>query len=203
MVRVWALAGGFFLILLVLFLGESFFGENTLKFGAVMIGTGFAAAYLPGGVALSRGIYLFVGVLLAAVGFLVGSLAFADTPQGVFMGGVVPLVLAAIISMWSRKQEVFITIMLGAGALTAFYTTSFFTDPQGINYQLPIVLGGVMAPLGFAYLVAAIFKTYFPSKPKEATPEPGAEPLADAPAGSDSVASDDPTRESNDLIPMS
>lgn len=203
MVRVWALAGGFFLILLVLFLGESFFGENTLKFGAVMIGTGFAAAYLPGGVALSRGIYLFVGVLLAAVGFLIGSLAFADNPQGVFMGGVVPLVLAAIVAMWSRKQEVFITIMLGAGALTAFYTTSFFTDPQGINYQLPIVLGGVMAPLGIAYLVAAIFKTFVPNKPKEVAAEPVEQPLADAPAGSDASTSADSTKDSNDLISLS
>lgn len=203
MVRVWALAGGFFLILLILFIGVDFFGENALKFGAVMIGTGFAAAYLPGGVALSRGIYLFVGVLLAALGFLIGSLAFADNPKGVFMGGAVPLILAAIVAMWSRKQEVFITIMLGAGALTAFYTTSFFTDPQGINYQLPIVLGGVMAPLGMGYLVAAIFKVFYPSKPKQKAADAPAQPLADAPAGSEASSAADSTQSTNDLIPLS
>ena len=191
MARVWALAGGFFLIMLILLLGFDFFGETSLKFGAVSVGTGIAVAYLPGGVALSRGIYLFVGVLLGALGFLAGSLAFADDPRGIFMGGLVLLLLSAIIAMWSRKQEVFITLMLGAGALTAAFTTTFFADPQGITYQLPITLGAVMAPLGLGYLMGAVLNTFFPSKPKEATNEAPPEPVEDAPS------------ESNELIPMS
>lgn len=189
--RVWALAGGFFLILLILFLGYGFFGETALKFGAVSIGSGIAAAYLPGGVALSRGIYLFVGALLGALGFLVGSMAFADDPRGIFMGGALPLILAAFVAMWSRKQEVFITLMLGAGALTAAYTTTFFTDPQGITYALPIVIGAVLAPLGLGYLIGTLFNTFFPSKPKEEKAEATPEPVVDAPEKTD------------DLIPMS
>lgn len=172
MLRVWASAVGFLLTLLFIYLLVGFFGETSLKFAAVLVGAGFATAYLPGGIALSRAIYLFVGVLIGSLGFLAGAMLFPDTDRGIFFGGCVPVIVSTIVAMWSRKQEVFVTLMIGAGAVTAVYTTSFFTDPQGINYQLPLAIGGTIAPLGIGYLVAALIKTFLPNKPKESADNP-------------------------------
>lgn len=175
--RVWVLAGGLVLVCLIVYLGAGFFGDESLKFVSVLAGAGAAAAYLPGGVALSRAIYLFAGVLIGATGFLAGAMAFPDNNTGVFFGAVVPIVLSALISMWSRKPEVFITMMLGAGALAAYYTEAFFLDPQGINYALPIALGGVIAPLGLGYLFAAVIRTFLPSPKPQPEPVVGPEPV--------------------------
>ena len=168
--RVWALAGGLIVVCLIIYLGVGFFGDESLKFVSVLVGAGAAAAYLPGGVALSRAIYLFVGVLVGAMGFLAGAMAFPDNNTGVFFGAIVPIIVSALISMWSRRPEVFLTLMLGAGSLAAYYTEAFFLDPQGINYALPIAIGGVLAPLGLGYLFAAVIRTFLPASAPQTPP---------------------------------
>jgi len=173
--RVWALAGAVFVACLIMLLGVGFFGEDSLKFAGVIIGSGAVAAYLPGGVALSRAVYLFVGVLIGALGFGMGAMLFPDTVNGVFLGAIVPVLLAGIITMWSRKPEAFLTMLLGSGSMAAFYTTAFFSDPQSINYSLPIAIGGVIAPLGLGYLAGALIQTVLPSK----TGHEPAEPITD------------------------
>lgn len=199
MLRVWALAVVTAIGCLIVYLGVGFFGDDALKFSSVVVGAGAAAAYLPGGVALSRAIYLLVGTLAGALGFAAGAMAFPDNNRGVFFGALVPILLSAIIAMWSRKQEVFITLMLGAGAFGASYTTAFFTDPQSLNYTLPIALGQVIVTLGIGYLLAAIVKTFLPSKPKEAKKDEAATaPVDDAPAAS-AEASEAPSDNESEL----
>lgn len=183
--RVWALAGGLIVVCLIIYLGVGFFGDESLKFVSVLIGAGAAAAYLPGGVALSRAIYLLVGVLVGALGFLAGAMAFPDNNTGVFLGAVVPIVVSALIAMWSRKPEVFLTLMLGAGSLAAYYTEAFFLDPQGINYALPIAIGGVIAPLGLGYLFAATIRIFLPA---QSAPKP---PVGEVPEGDPIAPVDD------------
>ena len=179
MVRVWALAGALIVVCFIFLAGVGFFGEDSLKFAGVIIGSGAVAAYLPGGVALSRAVYLFVGVLIGALGFGLGAMAFPDTTTGVFLGAIVPIVIAAIITMWSRKPEAFLTMLMGSGSMAAYYTTAFFTDPQSINYSLPIAIGGVVAPLGLGFLAAALIQTILPSQTGKETAEPTNEPTTD------------------------
>jgi hypothetical protein len=195
--RVWALAGAIFIVLVIFVSAAGFFGEDTLKFAGVIVGAGAVAAYLPGGVALSRAVYLFVGAIVGAVGFGLGAMAFPDTVFGGFLGAVFPVLVAAIVTMWSRKPEAFLTMLLGSGALGAYYTTAFYADPQSINYSLPIAIGAVVAPLGLGYLAGALIQTVLPSKtgreeaeltpdpspPKPLEPEPQNLPLADLSAG--------------------
>ncbi len=177
--RVWALAGALFVVCLIFLLGVGFFGEDSLKFAGVIIGSGAVAAYLPGGVALSRAVYLFVGVLIGALGFGMGAMLFPDTATGVFLGAILPIVIAGIITMWSRKPEAFLTMLMGSGSMAAYYTTAFFTDPQSINYSLPIAIGGVLAPLGLGYLAGALIQTLLPSQTGKESAAPVTEPTDD------------------------
>lgn len=167
MLRVWALAFALVVGCTIVYFANGFLGENAVKFASVTIGAAAAAAYLKGGVALSRAIYLLVGALLGALGFGIGAMALSDNVWGVYVGAIIPIVIAAIIAMWSKKQEVLLTLVLGIGAFGAAFTTQFFTDPQGINYTLPITLGQTIFLLGIGYFLAAITRTFFGSQPKD------------------------------------
>lgn len=162
MIRIWVLAVALAAGCTIIMVGVNFFGADTLKFSAVAIGAAAAAVYLPGGVALSRVVYLFVGTLLGSLGFVIGAVALSDNNLGVYFGGVIPIFLAAIVGMWSRKPEVLLTLVLGIGAFSGAYTTTFFTDPQSLNYSLPITLGGTIVNVGIGYFLAAAVKVFYP-----------------------------------------
>lgn len=177
MLRIWVLAVALAIGCSIVMLGVGFFGAETLKFSAVAIGAAAAAAYLPGGVALSRAVYLLVGIFIGALGFVIGAVALSDNNLGVYLGGIIPFFIAAIVGMWSRKPEVYITLVLGIGAFSGAYTTAFFTDPQSLNYSMPITIGGTILNVGLGYFLACLVKVFYPVENKDAdpaatTPEP-------------------------------
>jgi hypothetical protein len=151
--RVWALALGLILALLVVFLSGSLGGARTLLTASVCVGGGAAASYLGGtNHLLARGIWLFVGVLFGAIGYVLGAGIFPDTTVGLFLGGVVPITLTALATMWTRRQTDFLAGILGAGALTGVYAYQFNVDPQSLNYSLPVAMGQTIFPLALGFV---------------------------------------------------
>lgn len=179
MARIWALAGAVVLALtLLLFLG-GFVGPQTLLTMSVGVGAGVAAAFLRGDAFVSRGVWLFVGVLVGAVGFLLGAGAFPDTNVGLWLGGVVPVLIIGLLTMWTRRQSNFVAALLGSGALTGVYANVFNLDPQSINVSLPIAMGQTVLPLGFGYLAGMVVLLFVKTDPEvlatkaaAAAPEP-------------------------------
>lgn len=151
--RVWALALGLILALLVLFLSGPLDGARILLTAAVCVGGGAAASYLgdPHHM-VARGIWLFVGVLFGAVGYVLGASIFPDTTIGLFLGGVVPITLTALATMWTKRQTDFLAGILGVGALTGVYAFQFNLDPQSLNYSLPVAMGQTIFPLALGFV---------------------------------------------------
>lgn len=168
MLRVWALAAALVGAALVGLILVGFVGTTALLYAAPVGGAGAAAAYLPNGVSLNRAIWLFVGVLGGAAGFGIGALFFPDNNWGLFLGAAVPAIILAIITMWTRDELNFLTSVIGAGALAGFYATTFNLDPQGLTYDLPIVMGQVTFVLGLGYLAGALVKTFLPQQAEAA-----------------------------------
>jgi hypothetical protein len=114
------------------------------------------AAYLPGGAYLSRGIWLFVGVVVGTLGFVLGASAFPDTNLGLFLGAVVPVLLVALLTMATKRQSNFLAGVIGIGAMAGVYATVFNLDPQAINVSAPIAMGQTLLPLGIGYLAGML-----------------------------------------------
>lgn len=151
--RVWALALGLILALLVLFLSGPLDGARILLTAAVCVGGGAAASYLGDPHHMfARGIWLFVGVLFGAVGYVLGASIFPDTTIGLFLGGVVPITLTALATMWTKRQTDFLAGILGVGALTGVYAFQFNLDPQSLNYSLPVAMGQTIFPLALGFV---------------------------------------------------
>lgn len=167
MLRIWVLAVALAVGCSIVMLGVGFFGAETLKFSAVAVGAAAAAAYLPGGVALSRAVYLLVGIFIGALGFVIGAVALSDNNLGVYLGGIIPFFIAALVGMWSRKPEAYLTIVLGVGAFSGAYTTTFFTDPQSLNYSMPITIGGTILNVGLGYFLACLVRVFYPVGDKD------------------------------------
>ena len=151
--RVWALALGLILALFALFLSGPLDGARILLTASVCVGGGAAASYLGGpNHMLARGIWLFVGVLFGAIGYVLGASIFPDTNVGLFFGGVVPITLTALATMWTKRQTDFLAGILGVGALTGVYAFQFNLDPQSLNYSLPVAMGQTIYPLALGFL---------------------------------------------------
>lgn len=159
--RVWALALGIVLALTVLFLLGPLGGNTTMLTASLPVGGGVAAAYLMGtGHRVARGMFLLVGVLFGALGFVLGAAAFPDTEVGLYLGGVVPTALIALAAMWTKRQSDFLCGIIGAGALTGVYATRFNTDPQALNYLLPIAVGQALLPLAVGFLAGILVQAF-------------------------------------------
>jgi len=169
--RVWALAGLLLAAPFLVFLMVGFLGSQALLFAGPITGAGAAAAFIPGGVALSRGIWLGVGVIFGSLGFALGALTFPDTNFGLFLGAAVPVLICAFAAMWTKKPEVLITLVLGAGSMGAIYAQNFNIDPQALNYALPIAIGQALVPIAFGYLAGAIFVTFMGAETPQAAEE--------------------------------
>ncbi len=185
--RVWALALGLILALLVLFLSGPLDGARVLLTASVCVGAGAAASYLGGTHHMfARGIWLFVGVLFGAVGYVLGASVFPDTNVGLLVGGVVPITLTALATMWTKRQTDFLAGILGAGALTGVYAFQFNLDPQSLNYSLPVAMGQTIYPLALGFLAGMVVQWVTKSDAqaeaaKDATADPNAAEATDGP----------------------
>ena len=185
--RVWALALGLILALLVVLLSGPLGGPRTLLTASLCVGGGAAASYLGGANHMfARGIWLFVGVLFGAIGYVLGACIFPDTNIGLFFGGVVPITLTALATMWTKRQTDFLAGILGAGALTGVYAFQFNLDPQSLNYSLPVAMGQTLFPLSLGFL-AGMAVQWFTKSDAEADAAVTAE-AADGSAEADAVA---------------
>jgi hypothetical protein len=155
--RVWALALGLILALLVVLLSGPLGGPRTLLTASLCVGGGATASFLGStNHMFARGIWLFVGVLFGAVGYVLGAGIFPDTNIGLFLGGVVPITMIALATMWTKRQTDFLAGILGAGALTGVYAFQFNLDPQSLNYSLPVALGQTIFPLALGFVAGMV-----------------------------------------------
>jgi uncharacterized membrane protein YoaK (UPF0700 family) len=123
------------------------------------------AAYIQGEPGLGRALFLLGGVFVGALGFLLGAGVFPDTDTGLFLGAAVPWIIMAFVAMWSKRQEMFVAMVIGGGALAGVYANDFDLDPQSINVSLLIALGTTILPLGFGYLAGVLVRTFVPYDP--------------------------------------
>jgi hypothetical protein len=195
MARVWIWAGLVVAATTVCALLVGFVGTTTLVTMSLPIGGGAVAAYLPGGSFLGRGGWLFGGVLLGALGFVIGSVAFPDNAVGLWLGAIVPVILLAALTMWTRKESHFLAGLVGAGSINGVYATSFQLDPQSLNVSLPIAIGQTVFPLGLGFLagVGALLLTARMSPPSDQEPEALAGPDGGTAPGA-AVGMDDRTQ---------
>ena len=195
MARVWTLAGALALGCILVYFFVGFLGVVSLKFASAILGAGAAAAYLPGGNSVSRGLFMLLGVVFGSLSFLLGAALFPDTNVGLLLGALVPILLSAIVTTFTRSPETLLVMLLGAGSMGALYTTDFFADPQSINYSLPIAISQVMIAISLGYALGVVAKTFSPGpKPAaEAASPPPDEPEAPAEAEPVAVAGDDAT----------
>ncbi len=154
--RVWALAGAIIAATTVVFLLQDFVGSGTLLTMGLCVGGGAAAAYLPGRAYLSRGLWLFAGVIIGTLGFVLGAAAFPDTNVGLWLGGIVPVILLALLTMATKRQSNFLAGVIGSGAMAGVYANVFNLDPQSINISAPIAIGQTLLPLGFGYVAGML-----------------------------------------------
>ena len=154
--RVWALAGAIVAATTVVFLLQDFVGAGTLLTMGLCVGGGAAAAYLPGKAYLSRGLWLAIGVIVGSIGFVLGAAAFPDTNVGLWLGGIVPVLILALLTMFTKRQSNFLAGVIGSGAMAGVYANVFNLDPQAINVSAPIAIGQTMLPLGFGYLAGML-----------------------------------------------
>lgn len=169
--RVWTLAAALAVGCIVVYVTVDFMGVTALKFCSAIIGAGAAAAYLPGGNSVSRGLFMLLGVFYGSLSFILGALMFPDTNLGLLLGALTPILAAALTATFTRSPETLLVMLLGAGAMGAIYTGDFFADPQSLNYTLPIALGQAMILISLGYLLAVLVKSFGPKAPAAATAE--------------------------------
>ncbi len=175
--RVWILTGAMLAVSVILFIFQGFMGKEGMLTIGLCIGAGAAAAYIQGEPGIGRAMYLFGGVFIGALGFLLGAMTFPDTNVGLFLGAFVPQLITGFAAMWSKRTEMFIAATIGAGALAGVYANDFDLDPQSINVSLPIALGATIFPMGLGFLAAVLVRTFIgDDPPREAKAAPPQEP---------------------------
>ena len=161
--RIWVLALGMILGQWALFaLGDIGGTEELLLTAAGPMGAGVVAAFLVGGSYFSRAIWLLVGVIAGALGYLIGAGVLTDNAFGLALGASITSTILAILTFWTRKEASFLCGLLGWGALGGVYSFAFNTDPQSINVSLPIGMGMTILPLAFGYLAGMLIRILLP-----------------------------------------
>jgi hypothetical protein len=173
--RVWLLAGALVLTAAIFWVGSDFLGTAGMLTLGLCIGAGVAAAYIQGEPGLGRGLFLLAGVFVGALGFVLGAAIFPDTNTGLFLGAAVPWIIMAVIAMWSKRQEMFVAMVIGGGAIAGVYANDFDLDPQSINVSLVIALGTTILPLGFGYLAGVVVRSFVPYDPPRGASAPPAQ----------------------------
>ena len=163
--RVWALAGAGLLVILILYIFSGFVGLQGMLTIGPCIGAGTAAAYVGPPATIARGMFMFAGAIVGGLGFAVGALVMPDNELGLALGASVPILIAGLATMWSRKQSNFLAMTLGAGATAAVYANVFNLDPQALNVSMPIALGQTILPLGLGFLSAVLVRGFVAEDP--------------------------------------
>ena len=158
--RVWILTGALMVVSVIMFIFQGFMGKEGMLTIGLCIGAGAAAAYIQGPPGIGRAMYLFGGVFIGALGFLLGAMTFPDTNTGLFLGAFVPQLITGFAAMWSKRTEMFIAATIGGGALAGVYASDFDLDPQSINVSLPIAIGITIFPMGMGFLAAVLARTF-------------------------------------------
>ncbi len=160
--RIWVLALGFIVGEWVLFALGDIGGTTLLLTASAPMGAGVVAAFLIGGSFFSRAIWLLVGVIAGALGFLIGAGFMTDNAFGLALGASITTIIIAILTFWTRKEAAFLCGLLGWGSLGGVYAFNFNLDPQSINVSLPIGMGMTILPLGFGYLIGMLIRVLLP-----------------------------------------
>ena len=160
--RIWVLALGFIVGEWVLFALGDIGGTTLLLTASAPMGAGVVAAFLIGGSFFSRAIWLLVGVIAGALGFLIGAGFMTDNAFGLALGASITTIIIAILTFWTRKEAAFLCGILGWGSLGGVYAFNFNLDPQSINVSLPIGMGMTILPLGFGYLIGMLIRVLLP-----------------------------------------
>lgn len=141
------------LILVLLYVGAGVFGEETIKASVPVVALTAAAVFLPGGTLHWRGLWLLVGILLGIVGFVISIGLFPDTVIGYLLGAATPVLIAGLLTMWTKTPAYFLAGLFGIAATQGVYSVSFYTDPGGVAFNLPIALRIALAPMVLTYVI--------------------------------------------------
>lgn len=160
--RVWVGWAGVVGVLLMLFIGLGFFGTPALQYGLPVIALTIGALLLPNGELWWKGLCLLGGVVIAMIGFLLGAGVFPDNAFGYTLGGIVPVTIVALATMWTKKLSYFLAGVFGVAAFQAVYTAFFFSDPQSINFSMPLAFGITLAPMALTFLVFTLLTIFVP-----------------------------------------
>lgn len=188
--RVWILTGALLVVSVIMFIFSDFLGTQGMLTIGLCIGAGAAAAYIQGPPGIGRAMYLFGGVFIGALGFLLGAMTFPDTNVGLFLGAFVPQLITGFVAMWSKRTEMFIAATIGAGALAGVYASDFDIDPQSVNVSLPIAIGVTIFPMGFGFLAAVLVRIFTGDDPPREAKAEGGEPSDDETTVYEAVDSD-------------
>ena len=184
MKRVWVVSGALLVVALVLLLMVGFVGSDTLRVAFPVMVLSAAAVLIRGGVVWAKAIWIFVGSLVAMLGFLLGAGKLPDNNFGYFLGAAIPLIIVSVLAMWTKRAQYVVAAVCGVAAFQSVYTTFFFSDPQSINFSMPVAYGIMMVPMALTFLVFALITELLPDlvdDPHHAVP-PAADdsPTADA-----------------------
>lgn len=141
------------LILGLLYVGAGFVGAETIKASVPVVALTAAAVFLPGGALHWRGLWLLIGIVLGIVGFVISIGLFPDTVIGYLLGAATPIVIATLLTMWTKTPAYFLAALFGIAATQGVYSVSFYTDPGGTAFNLPIALRIALAPMVLTYVV--------------------------------------------------
>ena len=167
--RVWVGWAGVVGVLLMLWIGLGFFGTPALQYGLPVIALTIGALLLPNGELWWKGLCLLGGVIIAMIGFLLGAGVFPDNAFGYTLGGIVPVTIVALATMWTKKLSYFLAGVFGVAAFQAVYTAFFFSDPQSINFSMPLAFGITLAPMALTFLVFTLLTIFVPRFAKDGT----------------------------------
>lgn len=195
MKRVWVVSGALLVVALVLLLLVGFVGSDTLRVAFPVMVLSAAALLIRGGSVWAKAVWIFVGSLVAMLGFLLGAGKLPDNNFGYFLGAAIPLVIIAVMTMWTKRVQYLFAGLAGAAAFQSVYTTFFFSDPQSINFSMPVAYGIMLVPMALTFLVFSVITELLPDlldDPHPAVP-PSPQPSADDSPTADSDQDEQPT----------
>ena len=196
MKRVWIVAGALLVVALVQLLLVGFVGSDTLRAAFPVMVLSAAAVLIRGGAVWVKAIWIFVGSLVGMLGFVLGAGMFPDNNFGYFLGAAVPLLIVGVLVMWTKRVQYLVAVVCGVAAFQSVYTTFFFSDPQSINFSMPVAYGIMMVPMALTFLVFSVITELLPDlldDPHPAVPSEPTQPSDGAPAAEQDDSQSDQT----------
>ena len=194
MKRVWIVAGALLVVALVQLLLVGFVGSDTLRAAFPVMVLSAAAVLIRGGTVWAKAIWIFVGSLVGMLGFVLGAGMLPDNNFGYFLGAAIPLLIVSVLVMWTKRVQYLVAAVCGVVAFQSVYTTFFFSDPQSINFSMPVAYGIMMVPMALTFLVFAVVTELLPDlldDPHPAVPSEPTQPCDGVPAAEQDGAQSD------------